>query len=307
VAAVNTLAGLLLALVSTAALSYGFYRQHSAAGQLPTLTLRRPVSSLASLLRCWRWLAGFVIGLLGWALYIVALRFAPLSLVQATAAGGVGLLALLVRRGGTRLSGYDRAGVAAAVAGLCVLGFSLPFAMPTAHGRPAGAALPLAWVLASVVVAGAAAGPMAGRLRPGAGLGAASGLLYSAGDVATKALVTGTRPAPLFAALLLACHGLAFCCLQLAFQRGSALATAGLSTLLTNALPVVAGLTLYAEAIPGGAAGVLRGAGFAGTVAGAALLSARAEPGNTDHKPEWAGSRDDSSERRDRRVGLDVR
>jgi len=303
---VNTPAGLVLALVSTAALSYGFYRQHSAAGGLPTLTLRHPVGSIASLLRSWRWLAGFVVGLLGWALYVGALRFAPLSLVQATSAGGVGLLALLVRRGGTRLSGHERAGVAAAVAGLCVLGLSLPLAMPTAHGRPVGTALPLAWVLVSVVLAGAAAGPLAGRLRSGAGLGAASGLLYSAGDVATKALMAGTRPALLFAALLLACHGLAFCCLQLAFQRGSALATAGLSTLLTNALPVVAGLTLYAEAVPGGVAGLLRGAGFAGTIAGAALLSARAGPGHTDDKPERAGSGDGSSERMDRRVGVPV-
>ncbi len=300
----STLAGLVLALVSTAALSYGFYRQHSAAGELPALSLRRPLSSMASLLRSWRWLAGFVVGLLGWALYIAALRFAPLSLVQATSAGGVGVLALLVRRAGTRLSGYDRAGVAAAVAGLCVLGLSLPLAMPAAHARPIGAALPLAWVLASVVLAGAAAGPLAGRLRSGAGLGAASGLLYSAGDVATKALMAGTHPALLFVALLLACHGLAFCCLQLAFQRGSALATAGLSTLLTNALPVVAGLTLYAEAMPGGVAGLLRGVGFAGTIAGAALLSARADSRHTDDKPERAGSGDSSSERPDRRIGV---
>lgn len=294
----------MLALVSTAALSYGFYRQHSAAGELPALSLRRPVRSMASLLRSWRWLAGFVVGLMGWALYIAALRFAPLSLVQATSAGGVGLLALLVRRGGTRLSGYDRAGVAAAVAGLFVLGLSLPLAMPAGHAPSAGAALPLAWVLSSVVLAGAAAGPLAGRLRPGAGLGAASGLLYSAGDVATKALMAGTHPALLFVAVLLACHGLAFCCLQLAFQRGSALATAGLSTLLTNALPVVAGLTLYAEAMPGGVAGLLRGVGFAGTITGAALLSARGDPRHTDDNPKRAGSGDGGSERLDRRIGV---
>jgi hypothetical protein len=292
---VSTLAGLVLALVSTAALSYGFYRQHSAAGGLPALTLRHPGSSMAALLRSWRWLAGFVIGLLGWALYIVALRFAPLSLVQATSAGGVGLLALLVRRGGTRLSGHEWAGVAAAVGGLLLLGLSLPLAMPAARSGSAGSALPLAWVLASVVLAGAAAG-LARWLRPGAGLGVAAGLLYSAGDVATKSLMTGTHPWPLFAALLLACHGLAFCCLQLAFQRGSALATAGLSTLLTNALPVIAGVTLYAEAIPAGAAGLLRTAGFAGTIAGAALLSARSGPvhaGEEEEQGERAGPGDD--------------
>ena len=83
------LMGLFLALLSTAALSYGFYLQHTASGTLPTLTLRHPLASLSALFANWQWLAGFVTGLSGWTLYIVALGFAPLSLVQATSAGGV--------------------------------------------------------------------------------------------------------------------------------------------------------------------------------------------------------------------------
>jgi hypothetical protein len=277
----STVAGLVLALLSTAALSYGFYRQHAASGQLPALSLRHPLRSLAALFSSWRWLAGFVIGLSGWVLYIVALRFAPLSLVQATSAGGVGLLALLVRHGGGRLSRNDRAGVVAAVAGLALLGMSLPLSLPApVRGAPIAWQLPLTWTLISVCLAAAAAGPLARRLRPGAGLGAASGLLYAAGDVATKAFVSGTHPVVLFVGLLLICHGLAFVALQLAFQRGSALATAGLSTLLTNALPIVAGLAVFAEAIPSGIPGALRGVGFAGTVLGAAMLSAGADYGN---------------------------
>lgn len=281
-AAAGIAGGLGLALASTAALSYGLYRQHGAASELPALSLRRPLRSLTALLRSWRWLAGFVVGLLGWALYIVALRFAPLSLVQATSAGGVGLLAVLVRRGGSRLSRFERAGVIAAMTGLAILGLSLPLALPPAHVHPPGVALPLAWVVASVCLAAVAAGPLAGRIRPGAGLGAAAGLLYSAGDVATKALMAGMRPVAVFVVAMLACHGLAFVALQLAFQRGSALATAGLSTLLTNGLPVLAGLVVFAEAMPGGVAGVLRGAGFAATVLGAALLSVSAQPAADD-------------------------
>ncbi len=277
----NLAAGLLLALASTAALSYGFYRQHTASGQLPTLTLRHPLRSLASLFSCWRWLAGFIIGLGGWALYVVALRFAPLSLVQATSAGGVGLLALLVRRGGGRVSRPDRAGVIVSVAGLVLLGLSLPLSMPGAgRAGPAGWAQPLTWALISICLAGAAAGPLARRLRPGAALGAAAGLLYSGGDVATKAFASGTHPIALFFGLLLISHGLAFVALQLAFQRGSALATAGLSTLLTNALPIAAGLAVFGEVMPGGLAGALRGLGFAATVVGAALLAVGASHGD---------------------------
>jgi hypothetical protein len=270
-------AGLILALLSTAALSYGFYLQHSASGKLPTLSLRHPLSSLSSLFTNWQWLAGFVTGLSGWAIYIIALRFAPLSLVQATSAGGVGLLALLVRLGGGSLTRQDRVAVAASVGGLVLLGLSLPAG--TAHAPSPSWALPLAWTLVSMLLAGLAAVPVAAALRPGAGLAAAAGLLYSAGDVATKAAVSGTSPVLLFAGLLLLCHGLAFVSLQLSFQRGTALATAGVSTLLTNVLPILAGLIIFAEHMPGGAAGLLRGFGFAGAVLGATLLAAAGRVG----------------------------
>jgi hypothetical protein len=52
------------------------------------------------------------------------------------------------------------------------------------------------------------------------------------------------------------------------FQRGMALATAGVSTLLTNPLPVVAGVTIFGGHLPGGGLGVLRGLGFAAAVLG---------------------------------------
>ena len=73
--------------------------------------------------------------------------------------------------------------------------------------------------------------------------------------------------------VLLACHGVAFVALQFGFQRGGALATAGVSTVLTNALPIVAGMVLFSEGIPSGAAGVARVAAFAAVVVGAALLA----------------------------------
>jgi len=218
------------------------------------------------------------------ALYIAALRFAPLSLVQATSAGGVGLLAVLVRFGGGRLSRREVLAVAASVGGLLLLGLSLQGGV----GQPAapGWAAPFGWVAVSVLLAVVAAGPGAAVLRPGAGLAVAAGLLYSAGDVATKAAVGGTHPVLLFAALLLACHGLAFVCLQLSFQRGSALATAGSATLLTNAVPILAGLTVFAEPMPGGPAGIARALGFAAAVLGAALLTATGRAGGVGSAPE---------------------
>ena len=143
-------------------------------------------------------------------------------------------------------------------------------------GRLAHGSTVVLWLGVSAAAAVVASGPLGLVLAGGAGLGIAAGILYAAGDVATKAsLGGGARLA--FVPAVLAAHGLAFVCLQLGFQRGGALATAGPATLLTNALPIAAGLALFHERLPGGAAGGLRGAAFALVVACAALL-ARPDP-----------------------------
>src|SRR5581483_8589927 len=147
-----------------------------------------------------------------WVLYVAALALAPLSLVQATSAGGIGILALLVP---DRLARAERAGVAVALVGLVLLGLSLGGSTGAAHGSSLAVVL---WLAASVVAAG---------LGTGVTLGLGAGVLYAAGDVATKAAAGGRL---LFVPALLAAHGLAFVSLQLGFQRGRALTTVGLAT-----------------------------------------------------------------------------
>ncbi len=266
--------GLALALASAVALNWGFFTQHGAAAGMPRLTVRRPLRSLMLLFASRRWLAGFATGIAGWALYVAALALAPLSLVQAVSAGGIGVLALLVRRAtGIRLSGRESAGTALAVGGLALLGASLA-------GRSAGGSSSsssswvaiVVWISASLLAAGLAAGFGEWALAAGAGLGMAAGLLYAAGDVATKAAVVG-GVALFFVPAVLGLHGLAFVSLQLGFQRGGALATAGLATLLTNSLPIAAGTLVFAEPVPGGLAGAARVLAFAAVVAGAAALA----------------------------------
>jgi hypothetical protein len=259
-------AGLVLALGSAGALNWSYFAQHGAAAALPPLTLRRPLASLVLLFGSRRWLAGFVTGICGWALYVAALALAPLSLVQSAAAGGIALLAVLVGR----LSSRERVAVAVAIGGLLLLGLSLlAVSAPSSHGSWVAVAV---WMVVSVAAAAFAAGPLGRGLAGGAGLGIAAGLLYAAGDVGTKAAVAGgTRLA--FVPALLACHGLAFIALQLGFQRGSALATAGMATLWTNALPIAAGTLLFAESLPPGVRGAARVAAFACVVVGAAALA----------------------------------
>ncbi len=267
----TTALGLVVALGSALALNWGYWAQHGAAAALPPLSLRSPLRSLRLLFTQPRWAVGFVVGIGGWALYVAALRVAPLSLVQSVSAGGIGVLALLAWRiGGARPAPRELIALGFALLGLVALALSLASSSPQSqHGS-----LPavLVWVGGSVVLAAAIVGTGARFVRAGAVFGIAAGVLYAAGDVATKAAVGGGARLGLVVALL-ACHGLAFVVLQLGFQRGGVLATAGLASLFTNAVPIAAGLALFGEGLPAGWPGIVRAVAFAAVVVGGAGLA----------------------------------
>ena len=263
---------LVITLLSACLLNLGYLLEHSVASQVPPLSLRRPVASVRSLLGNRRWLAGFGSEAAGWLLYVVALALAPLSLVQAVAAGGIGILAVMVARI-TRvpLTRRERAGAALSVAGLALLGVSLL----GEHGEgstPAYWSVGL-WLGASVVAALLCMVLVGG----GPGWGIAAGVLFAGGDVSTKMAVSGDLAAAAFFVSLIAFYGAGTAVLQAGFQRGGALTTAGLATLLTNALPIAAGMIVFAEPLPGGWVGAVRVAAFAAVVGGAVLLAVRAK------------------------------
>ena len=263
--------GLILALVTAGAFNWSWVAQHTITSRLPPLTIRHPWRSLALLFGHRRWLFAFMVGIAGWALYILALRLAPLSLVQAVSAGGLALLAVLAQRAeGVALPRREWVGVWLAVVGLVFLSVSLAGGgNESSHGSWAAVS---AWFLVSFVGVGIAVGPGARSLAPGAGFGLAAGLMYAAADVGTKAAVQGGWLLA-FGAPIWGCHLLAFILIQLSFQRGRALATAGLSSFCTNALPIAAGVTIYHETTPPGFLGAMRFVAFACVVGGAAVVA----------------------------------
>jgi drug/metabolite transporter (DMT)-like permease len=268
--------GLTLALATAAAFNWSWVAQHTITSKMPRLSVRHPRASLRLLFGHRRWLLAFVVGLCGWVFYVVALRLAPLSLVQSVSAGGLGLLAVFAQRAsGERLPRREWFGVGMAVLGLAFLSASL--AGGADHGRNGSWIAVGAWFAVSLAVAGLAIGPGVSLLAPGAGFGLAAGLMYAAADVGTKAAVSGGTFLLLFVPIW-ACHGMAFTLIQLAFQRGRALATAGLSSFCTNALPIFGGIAVYHEHVPGGALGVLRVVAFACVIVGAASVARRERP-----------------------------
>jgi hypothetical protein len=268
---------LVLTLLSAFALNAGYLIEHGVAAKLPPLELRRPLESARLLLGQRRWLLGFAIEGLGWGFFVLALSLAPLSIVQATAAGGIGLLAVMTSRPtGHALTRLEHAGVAVSVIGLAILGLSLLGGHE--EGTTAGGLTVGAWLVASAAAAPLCVRWLAGPIGGGPAFGLATGTLFSAGDIATKMAVSGGSPA--FFAAFVVFYAAGTCMLQVGFQRGSVLATAGIATLLTNALPIAAGMTIFGEPLPGGYLGALRLVAFVAVIAGAVGLAGR------EHRPQ---------------------
>jgi enterochelin esterase-like enzyme len=175
------LAGLLLALLSAAAINLGFLLQHrglSSARSLPG----RGLQLVRAMVHNRSWLGGQALGWAGFATQILAVTIAPLSLVQSFAAGGLALsVPLAARLFGHEIPSRQRVAVFLVAVALAVLPIGL-----AVHGdRLAGDRL----TITSAVVLAAAIGIGAIGTAPMRAI--AAGLLYGVADAAIKAVSVG--------------------------------------------------------------------------------------------------------------------
>ena len=262
--------GLALAFVSAIAVNWAYSREHDAAVTMPRFSPRRPVRFVSLLLADRRWLAGFATETGGWIVYVAALRLAPLALVQAVCASGIGVLAFVSAHGRPgRLGRRERIAVTSSVGGLALLSLSLVDGHQSDH--PPDWVPVLVWLVCSFAAAILIARFGAGLAR-GPALGLAAGLLFAGGDISAKLAVYGG--VWLFSVTaLVVLYGLGTSFLQGAFQHTDALTGAGLATLTTNAIPIAAGFVVFGEQLPSGARGAFQLAAFSALVASAALLA----------------------------------
>jgi hypothetical protein len=271
--------GLTLALISALTVNWAYSREHDAAALMPPFSPQHPRRFVSLLLGDRRWLGGFGTETAGWLVYVVALRLAPLSLVQAVCASGIAVLALASAHGQPgRLARHEQIAVLIAVAGLALLALSLVDTHPADH--PPGFAPVLLWLGASTTGALALAKLGVGLAR-GPALGLAAGLLFAGGDISAKLAVYGGIWLVAVSSLIV-CYALGTSVLQGAFQHGDALTGAGLATLATNAIPIAAGFVVFGEQLPDGTRGVLQLAAFASLVASAVLLARTPHPSTAE-------------------------
>jgi hypothetical protein len=262
--------GLTLAFVSALVTNFAYALEHDAAAELPPLSPARPLRSAALLLRDRRWVRAFAAESAGWSLYVVALRLAPLALVQAVVASGVAVLAFATASGHpSRLALRERYAVVLALAGLVLLALSLVGVEPSDH-RPAVLAI-IVW-LAACASGSALLIVIPGRFARAASLGLATGLLFADGDISAK--LVGYGDWWLLALVpLIAAYAVGTSVLQSAYQEGDALTAAGTATMVTNVVPILAGFVVFYETLPSGYRAALQIAAFAALVLSAVLLA----------------------------------
>src|SRR5258707_3441473 len=86
-----------VALLATTAYHLGLIVEKRALAELPAIDARHAVRLLKVLLTAPSWLAGFVLMLCGFALQVIALTLAPVSIVQPVLGSGVVILLVLSR------------------------------------------------------------------------------------------------------------------------------------------------------------------------------------------------------------------
>ena len=248
--------GLLLALATALTSIVGFLYKHRGAVEAPAVQWSRPVSSSLALFSSRWYTLGIVVAMGSWGLHVAALALAPISLVQATIAGGLVLLTVVA----DRMFGFDVTrrewlGVALTAAGLAFLAATLGGTADSAHADFDAAGLGL-YVALATVAGGALVVASRGGPRDATLLAASAGLIWGASDVSIKALSgrledlgVGVLGHPLaLVILVLSLVGLLVSARSL--QLGDAVPVIAVTSATANVLTIASGPIVFGEPLP---------------------------------------------------------
>lgn len=267
-----------LSALASAALSLGLYVMKIRAAVLPSLGAGFRWQAWSVFVRDPGWLSGLGLQTLGYALYFYVLRFAPLSLVHAALTGGLVLFLLLsVFLRGERAGVREWAGALAITVGLVCLGLSLD---DEGSWRPTQADL---WLFSATCVAFAALAVAADR-TPARSIGTsiAAGLVLGLAAVFAKLLATAASITEALKSsalwLTLGTNIGGFALMQAALQNGRGIVVVPIFAVLSDMVPIAAGLAIFHEGLPDDTArATLRLLAFALGLGGTAALATATE------------------------------
>lgn len=248
--------GLVLSVATALTSILGFLYKHRGAGAAPDVEWRHPFRSTVGLFRSRWFFVGIVVALGSWGFHVAALALAPISLVQATIAGGLVLLTVVAdRMFGFEVSRREWIGVALVAIGLCFLAATLGESDDEKHAdwETLGLVLYVGIACAAglALVAISRGGP-----RDATFLAASAGLIWGGSDVSIKAL--SDRLEDLGVAVLL--HPLALVILVLSLvgllisarslQLGDAVPVIAVTSACANVLTIASGSIVFGEPLP---------------------------------------------------------
>jgi drug/metabolite transporter (DMT)-like permease len=177
--------GFAAAAAASVAFNVGIVLQALDAREAPAEDSLR-LSLLSRLIRRKRWIAGFLLGALGFGLQVLALAWAPFVVVQPILAAGLLLVLFLgVRILGERIGLGEVVGVLGIVGGIALLAWGTPAGTETVGSQTAVISV-TATLSAIALIPFALRGR--GRLDSATFVIVASALAYGAGNIATKLL-----------------------------------------------------------------------------------------------------------------------
>jgi drug/metabolite transporter (DMT)-like permease len=266
----------ILAFTGSFLTNYSTYLQKIAVDRLPMMEIHTSWQVVRRFLTNIPWIAAMAMDGLGTALYMVALVFLPVSIVEPILTAGIALLAYLaITRLGEKPRKVDYAAIAMTVSGVVFLAVSL------AEGVPQGKtyhAVEL-WFVTAAILCIAIAVPVGmnilGKGNVAAGLGFTGGLLIGIAGVYSRLLMGnfgGNWYIWIFACLLTYPTG--FLIFQAGLQRGKAVVVAPIYNGLVMCVPVVVGMVALNESLPRSALlTACRIVSFALIIAGTIILS----------------------------------
>jgi hypothetical protein len=279
---VSVALGLVLALLTAFGSVAGFLYKFRGARSVPEVELRRPIRSTIRLFRSPVYSLGLVIGMSSWLVHVGALALAPISLAQATVAGGLVLLTVAADRlFGIEVTRREWIGVTLTAAGLALLAATLDGDARGAHSHYATGTLTV------FLLAIAGGGLLVAALfsRRASALAVAAGLEWAASDTAIKALSAhlGALGAAVvvqpLALVIFAASMVGLLISARSLQLGDAVPMIALTSAAANLTTITAGPLVFGEPLPAGrAALVVRVLAFALVVIAAALTPPPVRP-----------------------------
>jgi len=272
---------LLIALVASCLFALGLLMMKSRAYKLPVAKGADTLQAIAAWIRDPVWSAGLLVQTVGYALNIVALSAAPISMVSVMMQGGIALFVLFaVMSLGERARPREWAGIAITIIAMAILGASLSAGETQAptHNR--------AMVLLSIILIVVGFLPLRMKRLKDNGVGAAisSGVIFGLASLYTKAMTDDymmrstielayrivTNP---YVYGVIVANIIGMVALQNSFSSARGIIAMPLSSALSNIVPIAGGMVVFGERLPlESTAATMRVGAFILTVFGSALL-----------------------------------